>query len=136
MFRLQQAQYLLTAYILLISFASLCALVDLTVNVNTSLTQFFDFCKSFVAEKACPVIYRFDISRRCINDPNSTTLSDLKCLFFVSVHLCIPVASFGAIFDQYLGMPGRFFYLHIVMFSSFSIISNAKMKFSHLNTCH
>ena len=44
-------------------------------------------------------------------DPNS---SDVKCIVFVIVYLCIPEAGFDAIFDWYLSMLGRFFYLHII----------------------
>ena len=33
---------------------------------------------------------------------------------FVNMKLCIPVAGFDAVFDWYLSMLGRFFYLQIV----------------------
>ena len=52
------------------------------VNVNTTLTQFHGFCKVMVAQKACSVIYRFDILCTCTDDPQSKALSDVKCLFF------------------------------------------------------
>ena len=130
------------------------------VNVNAPLSQFNGFCKPIVAEKACPVIYRFDISHTYTDNPNSTILSDVKCLFFVSAYLCIQVAGFDAIFDRHSSMLGHFFYLHIVkstpcnqsckilgflflifwrsrhilrfiVFSYCSVNSNIKMTFSH-----
>ena len=54
------------------------------------------------------------MSGKCTYDSNSTALIDVKCLFFVSVYLDIPVAGFDAIFDWYCSMPGSCFYLHIV----------------------
>ena len=45
-------------------------------------------------------------------------LSDVKCLFFVSVKLCVPLAGFDAISDWYLSTLGRFFCLHIVKSTS------------------
>ena len=45
---------------------------------------------------------------------NSTALSDVICLFFVIVYLCVPVAGYDAIWDWYLSMLERFIYLHIV----------------------
>ena len=84
------------------------------VNLNDPLTRFYGFCKVTVAEKACTVITRFDISHSCTKNPKSTAISDVKCLYFVIVYLCIPVAGFDAIFDWYLSMLERFFYLHIV----------------------
>ena len=55
-------------------------------NINAPLTQFYGFCKVSVAEKAFSVIYMFDLSRVCTNDPKSTALSDVKCY---SLSMCI-----------------------------------------------
>ena len=88
------------------------------VNVNATLAHFYGFCKVTVAEKAYPVIYRFDISGKCSNDPNATALNGIKWLFFVIVYICIPVDGFDAIFDWYFNMLGSFFYLHIVKSTS------------------
>ena len=52
------------------------------VNINDPLTHFYGFCKVIITVKAWPVISGFDLSRTCANDPNSTALSDVKCLFF------------------------------------------------------
>ena len=56
------------------------------VNVNTPLTQFNGFCKVVVATKACPDICRIYLFFTCSGEPNSTTLSDVKCC---SLSLCI-----------------------------------------------
>ena len=87
------------------------------VNVNVPLTQFYVFFKVTFAGKACHVIYRLDKSRICTNEPNSTALSDGKCLFFVNVSPCIPVAGFDAIFDWHSSVLGRLFCLHFVELS-------------------
>ena len=90
------------------------------VKLNAPLTEFYGFFKVTFAGKACPVIYRFDKSRTCTNDPNSTANSDIKCLFFVIVYPCIPVAGFDTIFDWCFSMLGRFFCLHIAQSTSCS----------------
>ena len=69
------------------------------VNLNVPLTHFCVFCKVCILEKTCPVVKMFDSPRTCTNDPNTTVLSDVKCVFFVIVYLCIPVAGFDAIFN-------------------------------------
>ena len=51
-------------------------------------------------DKACTVILRFDRSRNAQSyDLDSTVLSDVKCLFVIIEHPCIPGAGFEAIFD-------------------------------------
>ena len=64
------------------------------VNVYTSLTQFYGFCKVIVEKKACPDICRVDLFRTYTDKPNSTTLSDVKSYSLVIVYLYIPVAGF------------------------------------------
>ena len=68
------------------------------VNVNTPLTQFYGFCKVIVEKKACQGICRVDLFRTCTDEPNSTTLSDVKCCSLVIVYLYIPVTGFDTIF--------------------------------------
>ena len=85
------------------------------VNVNTPLTQFYGFCKVIVEKKACPDICRVDLFHTCTDEPNSMTLSDVKCCSLVIVYLTIPVAGFDTnFFYWYFVMLGHFFYLHIV----------------------
>ena len=52
-----------------------------------------------------------DLSHKCTNDPNPTALSDVKCIFFITGYLCMRVAGFGVIFDWYLSMSGRLFFV-------------------------
>ena len=51
------------------------------VSVNATFVYFYGFCKVTVSEKACSVIHRFDIARTCTNDPSTTVLHDVNCLF-------------------------------------------------------
>ena len=71
------------------------------INVNTPLTQFYGFCKVIVAERACPDIYRFDISWTCRDDPNSTAFNVVKC-YSLLFRIC--AYPFDAIFGWYLSM--------------------------------
>ena len=68
------------------------------VNVDAPLTQVCGFCNVTYVGKSFPVLYRFDKSRTCTNDPNLIDLSDVKCLFSVIVYPCFPRAGFDAIF--------------------------------------
>ena len=77
-------------------FAELCLSY---VNLNVPLTHFCVFCEVSVVKKACPVAKLFDLPRTCTNELNTTALNHVKCVFFVNVYLCIPVACFGAIFN-------------------------------------
>ena len=56
-------------------------------NANVPLTHSYGFCNVTVVEKACPVIFRLNVSRTCTNDTNSIALSEVNCLFFLS--MCI-----------------------------------------------
>ena len=47
------------------------------VNVKAPLAHFYGSCKVTIAEKAFPVIFRFDISRTCTNYFNSTAVYDV-----------------------------------------------------------
>ena len=60
----------------------------------------------------CPVW--FVLPRICTNDPNTTALSDVNCLFSIIEDLGIQEATFNALFDCITSMIGRYFYLHIV----------------------
>ena len=84
------------------------------VNVNTSLTQFYGFYKVIVEKNACPNICRVDLFRTCTDEPNSTTLSDVKCCSLVIMYLYIPVAGFDTNILQLSVLLGHLFYLHIV----------------------
>ena len=72
------------------------------VNVNTPLTQFYGFCEVTVEKKACPDICRVYLFRTRTDEPNSATLSDVKCYSLVIVYLYIPVAGFYTKFFWYL----------------------------------
>ena len=84
------------------------------VNVNTPLTQFYGFCKVIVEKKACPDICRVDLLHTCTDEPNSTTLSDVKYCSLVIAYLYIPVANFDKKILQVFVLLRHFFYLHIV----------------------
>ena len=79
------------------------------VNVNTPLIKFYGFCKVIVEKKACPDICRVDLFRTCTDEPNSTTLSDVKCCSLVIVYLYIPVAGFDTKVYWYLCFYGTSF---------------------------
>ena len=72
------------------------------VNVDTPLTQFYGFCKVTVEKKACTDICSVDLFRTYTDEPNSTTLSDVKCCSLVIVYLYIPVAGFDTKFYWFL----------------------------------
>ena len=68
------------------------------VNVNTPLTHFYCFCSVIVEKKACPDICRVNLFRTCTDEPNLSTLSDVKCCSLFIVYLYIPVAGFDTKF--------------------------------------
>ena len=84
------------------------------VSVNVPLTQFYGFCKVTFEGKTFHVFYWLDKFHTLTNDPSSTVLSDVKCLFFVNVSPCIPVAGFDAVFDWHTSMLGNYSCVHIV----------------------
>ena len=68
-FRLQLANKVLNVPHIIRYFHLHYAILCLTnVNVNAPLTNFYGFCKVTIVEKACLVIYRFDLSRTCTNN--------------------------------------------------------------------
>ena len=118
------------------------------VNVNTPLTQFYDFCKVIVEQKACQDICRVDLFRTCTDEPNSTTYSDVKCCSLVFVYLYIPVAGFDTFFTgicvartlllfaycqvdarspimQRIGFPVLYFDVHVIFYviMSFQLVA-------------
>ena len=63
------------------------AVLGLTnVIVNAQLAHIYGFFKITVADKACPIISIFGISRKCTNDPNSTALVMLNA-YYLSLYI-------------------------------------------------